>query len=263
MRTRGFNQRFVRLKNYTCGYRRFALAMLVAAGLLPQHLSAADSLKITVYGASGSIGSRIVAEALIRGHEVRGVSRSAEKLEGKHEGLEVVEGNVLEVESIRETIAGQDIVIVAINDDRDITDPSEHAVHLSAVAVSTAARELGHNAPRVIQVLGAATLVVQPGVLMIDTMGLEPGSGPYVLINGHKMAWDTYHQSPDIKWTIATPSRYIEAGERTGTFRWSGVEALRNAEDKLTNISIEDFALAIVDEAENGNYMNRQFTVGY
>ena len=44
-------------------------------------------MKVALIGASGNVGSRILAKLLIRGHEVTGIVRHLDKLPA-HEGLE-------------------------------------------------------------------------------------------------------------------------------------------------------------------------------
>ena len=194
---------------------------------------------------------------------MKGVTREARKLRGQYAGLHVIQADVLDVASIQRTVSGQDIVINAIGDDRNLDDPADHVVRKAAIAAVEALRNLGNNSPRLIQVVGAATLTLESGAHMIDTLELEPGSDPYMTINGHKQGWDYYQENPDIRWTLASPSRYIERGERTCKYRVGGPIAFTNRNGELAKISVEDFAVAIIDEAEQGKYVNRQFTVGY
>jgi putative NADH-flavin reductase len=58
------------------------------------------SIKIALFGASGMIGQRILAEARARGHQVTTVSRNAS-------------GDIFDPESVRRAAAGQDAVISA------------------------------------------------------------------------------------------------------------------------------------------------------
>ncbi len=242
--------------------RVLAIFMMLVPAAHVEIAMAGEPLKIVVYGASGNIGSRIAGEAVSRGHHVTGVSRNAEKLEDRISNIKAVQGDIFDVGSIREIVAGQDVVINVIGDDSNNMDPAQHPVRRSAESLVAALREL-ENPPRLIALVGAAMLEVRPGTLLFDTMDLQPGTPPMILITGHKLAFDFYHANPDIKWTIASPSRHIAAGERTGEFRLSGSEILRDAAGEFTSISYEDFAVAVIDEAERGNYIGRQFTAGY
>src|SRR5690606_32714494 len=72
-------------------------------------------MKIAVIGANGHIGSRVVQEALNRGHEVTAVVRTPSKVETQHEHLKVVQGDVFDNERIVNAIKGQDVVVSAYN----------------------------------------------------------------------------------------------------------------------------------------------------
>jgi len=50
--------------------------------------------------------------------------------------------------------------------------------------------------------------------------------------------------------------------ERTGKFRL-GKDQLQVAADGKSHISMEDFAIAMVDELENPKHVRERFTVGY
>jgi putative NADH-flavin reductase len=68
-------------------------------------------MKIAVYGATGMIGSRVVAEALGRGHEVVGVTRSGGDLPA---GVEAIQGNAGDPELTARIAADTDVVLSAI-----------------------------------------------------------------------------------------------------------------------------------------------------
>jgi len=67
---------------------------------------------------------------------------------------------------------------------------------------------------------------------------------------------------PDLDWTFLSPSAEFAPGERTGRFRLGGDRLLRDARGK-SHISMEDFAIAMVDELEQRAHSRQRFTVGY
>ena len=71
-------------------------------------------MKIIVFGARGEVGSRIVKEAMERGHEVTGVVRNAAQLSALPSGLYGRVADVAETMRIAELIAGHDVAISAI-----------------------------------------------------------------------------------------------------------------------------------------------------
>lgn len=56
---------------------------------------------------------------------------------------------------------------------------------------------------------------------------------------------------------MLSPAQVIQPGERTGTFRL-GLDAPVG-----TEISAEDYAIALVDELETPVHSRQRFTVGY
>src|SRR5947199_9867788 len=70
-------------------------------------------MKIAHIGATGNAGSRIVAEALRRGHEVTAIARNPEKLK-PHPRLTLQRGDVNDQASINKLATGHDAVISSV-----------------------------------------------------------------------------------------------------------------------------------------------------
>jgi putative NADH-flavin reductase len=129
--------------------------------------------------------------------------------------------------------------------------------------VVNALRDLGDSAPRLIHVGGSGTLEVEPGVLYADKL-------PKILlpkkleleIRGQVLALEYLRTVDDVKWSYATPAKNLTNGARTGEFRLGGDQLMENAKGK-SRISRADFAVALVDEAENANYVRQRFSVAY
>ena len=69
-------------------------------------------------------------------------------------------------------------------------------------------------------------------------------------------------QQSSIDWTYLSPSAFFEPGPRTGKFRL-GQDELLTAPDGKSSISMEDYAIALVDELEQTQHRRQRFTVGY
>jgi putative NADH-flavin reductase len=69
-------------------------------------------------------------------------------------------------------------------------------------------------------------------------------------------------EAGDLDWTYISPAAVIQPGERTGTFRLGGDQLLADAEGDSA-ISAEDYAIALVDELEKGNAVQRRITAAY
>ena len=65
-----------------------------------------------------------------------------------------------------------------------------------------------------------------------------------------------------MNWTNVSPSALIEPGERTTKYRLD-TENLLTDKNGDSRISIEDFAMAILDEVERPSFERKRFTVGY
>ncbi|SPE57343.1 putative NADH-flavin reductase [Streptomyces netropsis] len=70
-------------------------------------------MRITVFGAAGNVGSRVVAEALSRGHEVTAVVRNPARFPQLPAGAEARVGDASNPEDVARLSAGQDVVIGA------------------------------------------------------------------------------------------------------------------------------------------------------
>ena len=65
-----------------------------------------------------------------------------------------------------------------------------------------------------------------------------------------------------VDWTYLSPAAMLEPGERTGRYRL-GADTLVADEHGISRISMEDFAVAVLDEAETPKHTRQPFTVGY
>ena len=79
---------------------------------------------------------------------------------------------------------------------------------------------------------------------------------------GQKAALDFYRKVPGVRWTYVSPPGWIAPGERTGVYRTGDDEVLVNDQGE-SKITMEDYAVALIDEAENPQHTGRRFTVGY
>ena len=221
-------------------------------------------LDIVIYGATGKVGSHIVHEALDRGHRVTAVSRNPEQMQMQHDNLTVVKGDLLDSASITETVTGQDVVILSVRGViGDSRTPESALQFIAAEMLVDALFRQGDRAPRLIHIGGSGSLEVEPGVLFAAKLPkiLLP-KNLEVEILGQILALEFYRKVDDVKWTYATPPKNFTNGPRTGVFRIGGHRALRDDKGR-TRVSRADFAVAIIDEAEQARHVRRQFSVAY
>lgn len=115
--------------------------------------------------------------------------------------------------------------------------------------------------PRLLCVGGAGTLFCTPGVRVVDS-----GVIPEAIIGGVRSLGEFYlntlMKENDIDWVFFSPAGNLEPGERTGRFRL-GKDDLIVDENGNSHISVEDYAVAMVDELEQPAHHHERFTIGY
>lgn len=212
--------------------------------------------KIALFGANGTIGSRVLREALDRGHQVTAVVRDPAKLTEQHPNLTVTTGDVLDPQSVAAVAQGQDVVVSAVGGG----DGPGHIATIKPAAESLVAglRTLGDAAPRLITVGGAGSLRTPDGKQVWDAEGLPEFL--LQIMHAHGDALDFYRTVTDVRWTNLSPAGLIEPGERTGTYR-TGLDDLVVDENGKSRISVEDYAVALVDEIEEPRHIGERFTV--
>jgi putative NADH-flavin reductase len=233
-----------------------ALLLAIASSLACAWSWAAPELAIVVYGGTGHIGQRIVDEALNRGHRVTVVVRDPKRAAGERARLRMVAGNVLDSGEVARTVAGADVVVCAVS--FRTPQPDYGGYRRAAESLITALRSLGGSAPRLIVVGGAGSLEQSPGVLVADH--IPPAYRGEVL--GQKDALDYYRTVTDVSWTYFSPAATIAPGARTGKFRLGGDRLITDAKGE-SRISMEDYAVAVLDEAERPAHTRQRFTIGY
>jgi len=211
-------------------------------------------MKIALFGASGTIGSRIAREALQRGHEVTAVSRDPAKLALVHPKLHKVQGDALDPASVTAAVLGQDAVISAFGPGHH-GDPQDV---VKAAKALVAGVKLG-GVKRLLVVGGAGGLEVKPGLQLVDTREFPAAWKPIAL--AHRDALAAY-RGADLDWTYLAPAALIQPGERTGSYRTGGDALLTDAKGE-SRISAEDFAAAMLDELEHPRHRRARFTAAY
>ena len=209
-------------------------------------------MKIALLGASGRIGQRITLEALVRGHEVKAMVRNPERFPIAHPRLTVARVDIFDPASVAEAIADSDVVMNATG--AGGSDPHTFFVN-STKAVIEGVKRAGGN-KRLIVVGGAGSLEVAPGVQLVDTPGFPNAARP--ISQAQRESLDILRAS-DIAWTFFSPSEHIAPGRRTGKYRLGTDHLLTNDEGE-SFISMEDYAVALLDEIERPRFIRQRFT---
>ncbi|WP_433008415.1 NAD(P)-dependent oxidoreductase [Kribbella sp. CA-294648] len=202
-------------------------------------------MKIAIYGASGMVGSRIAAEAVSRGHEVVGITRSGGE---QPAGVRAVVGSANDEASVKEIASSVDVLVSAIGPSRTGGDPQEFVNAIDTLIAAAGGTRL--------VVVGGAGSLVADGKRLVDSPEFpEIYKSEALVVAG---VLDTLRATPaGVEWTMLSPAQVIQPGERTGSFR------LGLDEPVGTEISAEDYAIALVNELETPAHSRQRFTVGY
>lgn len=211
--------------------------------------------KVVVFGAAGQAGSRIIAEAAARGHEVTAVARRPETAPAFGDGVTVVAGDVTSAESVGALAKDADVLVTAAGN-------HSRAIYTTiAETLVGALAGLPQPAPRIIHLGGGATLTTPDGTRFLDLPSFP--AEYFEVASGQADALDIYRASTDATWTyLSPPPIHFHPGERTGQYR-TGLDQPVIGEDGQARLSYEDLAVAIVDEIEHPQFRNTRFTAGY
>lgn len=212
-------------------------------------------MNIGVIGATGRIGQRIVAEALQRGHNVTAFTSDAAKIPADKGKVTWKTANVMNADSVGAAMQGQDVLISSYGPAMG-ADPKP----LSTSAETLLKAGEKHPKVRVLMVGGAGSLEMASGKTVIDS-GVIPKEWIAVPI-AHKDALEVFKKNSTVNWTYFSPAGSIQPGERTGKFRLGG-EQLIVGENGKSEISMEDYAVALLDEVEKPRHERKRFTIGY
>jgi hypothetical protein len=203
-------------------------------------------MKVALLGASGMIGSRVLAELSSRGHQVTALARNIDKI-AVLPGVTPKAVDAFDRKVLAAAYAGHDAVISSV-----------HYLASDAGTLIGAAKDCG--VPRYLVVGGAGSLEVAPGVQLFNTPRF-----PKIYLAEAKAGGvflDLLKTEASLNWTFLSPSAVISPGERTGKFRL-GLDNLLVDSAGNSAISAEDFAIALVDELETPKHSRKRFTVGY
>lgn len=213
---------------------------------------------VVLIGASGFVGTALLNELLERGHKVTAIVRNPEKITVNSDNLDVVKADVSDVDVIVDACKGKDAVISAYNP--GWTNPNIYEETLKNYPlILNAVKQSGVS--RLLCVGGAGTLFCAPGLRVVDA-----GVIPAEIMGGVKSLGEFYLNTlcneKEIDWVFFSPAGTLEPGTRTGKFRL-GKDNLIVDGDGNSHISVEDYAVAMVDELEQENHHQERFTIGY
>jgi putative NADH-flavin reductase len=208
-------------------------------------------VKILLVGASGMIGSRVLAEAATRSHEVTAATRHPDKI-AAGPNVRAVSLDATDSKSLAALARDADVIVTATSP-RGGGDPIQEARAIGDAAIA-AARQTGR---RLFVVGGAGSLNLPDGRPLAETLP-DAYRGEALAMRGVLNAL----KASDIDWTFFSPAAMISPGTKTGKYRLGTTTLLAN-EAGESRISAEDFANALVNELEEPAHRRSQMTIAY
>ena len=203
---------------------------------------------VVLIGATGFVGSALLNELVMRGHKVTAIVRNMESAKVKNPLIEYVAADATNPEVLAKIAKGKDAVVSAYNpgwaNPRQYEDTLENYPKIVKGAKQAGVR-------RLLIVGGAGTLFVKPGVRLVDTGTLPAEWLPGVKSLG-EFYLNTLMKENDIDWVFFSPAGNLgnmTTGVRTGKYRL-GKDDMLFDEKGESFISVEDYAVAMVDELE-------------
>jgi putative NADH-flavin reductase len=203
-------------------------------------------MKIALIGVSGRVGTRLLAEMLKRGHSVTGIARDTANVASRPQL------------TLKAADANQSSQLAPLLRDHDVVVSALRFAGADAKALIAAVKQA--QVRRLMVVGGAGSLKVASGSALADTPGFSAAYKPEA--EAARAFLELLRSDPELNWTFLSPSAEFSPGARTGKFRIGGDELLVDAKGRSA-ISMEDFAIAFVDELEVPRHLRKRFTVGY
>ena len=208
-------------------------------------------MKIALIGATGYVGAKLLAEALDRGHQVTAIiHHNAGKLPDRP-SLTAVLADATDAATLEKAVAGHDLVISSYNPGLDKTGNAP-------LAIVDGVKRAGIS--RFLAVGGAGSLKLPNGERVVDQPGFPAEWKAGALATSAFL--DQLQRETELDWVFLSPAAMLVPGERTGQYRVGKDDLLTDAKGE-SRISLEDFAVAMLDEAERAQHHRERFTVAY
>ena len=216
-------------------------------------------MKIALIGATGFVGTALLTETLRRDHPVTAIVRDPAKLTTPHDRLTVVTGDVNQPDQLARQLAGHDLVLSAFNP--GWTHPDLYNAFIAGSrTIEEATAQAG--VPRLLVIGGAGSLFID-GHQLVDSPQF-----PAEYRQGATAARDYLNElqkNTHLDWTFFSPAIEMHPGittGRTGQYRLGTESPVFDADGRSFH-SVQDLAVAVLDEVETHQFGRRRFTAAY
>lgn len=206
-------------------------------------------MKLVVIGANGNLGSRVVKQALERGHEVKSIVYNSQ-IQGK----DVIDKNLFDL--TQEDLGDSRVIISAFGGGFK-SDPV-----INKEAYEKYIELLEGTDKKIIAIAGAGSLYTDES----HTMREYEVPGYSAILSGIsrniRLGVNKIKERKDLNWTVVCPSRKFDLeGPRTNNYKVGTKEEIIFNEDGDSYVTYEDLATAMLDIAEKDIYNNEVVTI--
>jgi len=209
-------------------------------------------MKLIIFGSTGNTGRQVITQALEQGHEVTAVARSPEKLDQKHEKLQVIKGNVLDFASVERAIQGQDVVLCTLG--------------LPPMDKSNLRANGTKNIIRAMEKTGVKRFICQSSDGVGDSRDTLPFLMKYLIVPfmlrrafaDHEIQ-ENYIKESQLDWIIVRPVALTD-GEHTGSYKHGYTVDNETVKFKISRADTADFMLK---QLADNNYLHKTPSISY
>ncbi|WP_125588033.1 NAD(P)-dependent oxidoreductase [Companilactobacillus jidongensis] len=202
-------------------------------------------MKITIFGASGSVGRYLIDEAVSRGHEVVAVTRSPGKIQAQHIVTEAVV-DYTNIKTIEASLKGSDAAIISLGD-FNVAQPTENIIQaMKNTNVKRIELLTGFGtSPESRRMLNPAMRTVVNGIRLATHAGFAS-----------KEKQDKSVRNSGLSFTIVQPPT-LTFGDKTSNYRYGNYEG----KSIMGNISRADLADFMINNLDDSRYINESVYV--
>jgi putative NADH-flavin reductase len=209
-------------------------------------------MKLIIFGSTGGTGRQIVTQALEQGHDVTAFARNPERLDQKHEKLQVIKGNVLDFASVERAIQGQDVVLCTLG--------------LPPMDKSNLRANGTKNIIRAMEKTGVKRFICQSSYGVGDSRETLPFLMKYLIVPfmlrrafaDHEIQ-ENYIKESQLDWIIVRPAALTD-GEHTGSYQHGYTADNKTVTNKISRADTADFMLK---QLADNDYLHKTPSISY
>jgi len=207
-------------------------------------------MKITVFGATGSIGKHVVSQALDSGHIVTAVARNPSKITRSDSRLETIVADVLVNDSrLRNAVAGADAVIIALGDGMRGRVRAAGTKNIIAAMKTVGIKRL----------ICQSTLGAGESFANLNWIWRFIFRVPLRKAMADHQLQERYVRECDLDWTIVRPAAFTD-GDRTGQYRHGFDQHARKLTLKIARADVADF---MIRQLRESRYLRQTSSLSY